>query len=58
MKCKHCGKPIVQDNVVLKWWQHTDGYYNCDGFRGHAKTYAEPKTGESESCTKIENNVP
>ena len=46
MICKHCGKPIV-DNRPIQDWKHADGFYNCDGYRGHAETYAEPKEDSS-----------
>ena len=48
MKCKHCGKEIEQLPTLPEWlsWRHKDGFYNCfyncDGRRGHAATYAEP----------------
>lgn len=43
MTCKHCGKDIKKETIGFKWWKHTDGFYNCDGYRGHSTTYAEPK---------------
>lgn len=48
--CEHCGKPVVHQttNVLCIEWIHADGFYNCDGYRGHATTYAEPKKETSE----------
>jgi len=43
--CKNCGKPIDHfPSIEIEGlqWKHSDGFYNCDGRRGHATTYAEP----------------
>jgi hypothetical protein len=45
-RCRHCHKPICKNErscVPALRWQHTDGFYNCDGYQGHAETYAEPE---------------
>ncbi len=43
--CRHCGKPIdhfPQIEIEGLQWKHSDGFYNCDGNRGHSMNYAEP----------------
>jgi len=42
--CKHCGKEVesMPTSVEALRWRHKDGYYNCDGRRGHSETCAEP----------------
>jgi len=50
--CKHCGKPIdffpgIQIEGLQ--WKHSDGFYNCDGNRGHSLNYAEPIEQEAQA---------
>ena len=51
VRCVHCGKPVEDTGSQLAAlrWIHVDGFFNCDGNRGHSNDNAEPeKAKESD----------
>lgn len=44
-QCIHCGKEVrcTESVIPALKWRHVDGFFNCDGYRGHSETYAEPR---------------
>jgi hypothetical protein len=45
--CKNCRKQIERTSSTISAleWRHEDGYFSCDGRRGHSETFADPLSG-------------
>ena len=48
--CANCGKELERMDVGVEalQWRHADGFFSCDGRRGHGDKYAEPAEAASD----------